>query len=124
MTLIPALTGFVLAAGLLTLTPGLDTALVLRTATVEGRRPAVLAALGIGLGCVAWGAVVALGLGALLAASEAAYRVLKWIGCGYLAWLGLQMILKPRAGFETAAAAPSNGRGLGWLGRGLLTNLL
>ena len=46
MTVIQALLAFTVAAGLLTLTPGLDTALVLRTAAVEGPRRAVLAVVG------------------------------------------------------------------------------
>src|SRR6202042_199926 len=71
-----ALIAFVAAAALLTITPGLDTAMVLRTAAVEGHRTAALAALGIVLGCLAWGAAVALGLGVLLAASNLAYTVL------------------------------------------------
>jgi len=54
MTVIQALLAFTLAAGLLTLTPGLDTALVLRTAAVEGPRRAGFAALGIVAGCLAW----------------------------------------------------------------------
>jgi len=65
-----ALIAFVAAATLLTITPGLDTAMVLRTAAVEGPRTAVLAGFGIICGCLAWGAAVALGLGVLLAASS------------------------------------------------------
>ena len=42
-----ALIAFVLAAGLLTVTPGIDTALVLRTAGVEGARKAALAGRGL-----------------------------------------------------------------------------
>ena len=57
------LIAFTLAATLLTLTPGIDTALVLRTAAVEGRRQAFRAALGINTGCLIWGAAVAFGLG-------------------------------------------------------------
>src|SRR5580692_11075314 len=96
MTLAPSLLAFLVAAGLLTLTPGLDTAMVLRAATVEGRRPAAMAAAGIGLGCLVWGASVALGLGALLTASTLAFTVLKWAGAGYLLYLGARLILKPR----------------------------
>jgi hypothetical protein len=55
------------AATLLTITPGLDTALVLRTAAAGGARQAVFAAIGIVAGCLCWSIVVALGLGALLA---------------------------------------------------------
>jgi threonine/homoserine/homoserine lactone efflux protein len=55
------LIAFTFAATLLTLTPGLDTALVLRTATVEGKRQALQATLGINAGCLIWGAAVATG---------------------------------------------------------------
>lgn len=125
MTVAQALVAFCIAAGLLTMVPGLDTALVLRTAAAEGPRSAALAALGIVLGCVSWGAAVALGLGALLTASELAFTILKWAGALYLVWLGFNLLLKPRARFDVeladATAAP---RGRSWLGRGYLTNLL
>ena len=48
------LIAFTVAATLLTLTPGLDTALILRTATVEGRNQGMRAALGINAGCLLW----------------------------------------------------------------------
>lgn len=117
-----SLLAFTLAAGLLTVTPGLDTALVLRTAAAEGSRRALAAALGICLGCLAWGALVAIGLGVLLEASEVAYLALKWIGAAYLLYLGVRLILIPRDETESgAAAAPA---GANWFLRGLLTNLL
>jgi len=47
MTLTTALIAYVAAAALLTITPGLDTAIVLRTAAVEGPRRSALAALGV-----------------------------------------------------------------------------
>lgn len=127
MTIAQALVAFCIAAGLLTIAPGLDTALVLRTAAAEGPRDATLAALGIVLGCLTWGAAVAFGLGALLAASELAFTVLKWAGALYLVWLGLNLLLKPRSRFDLdladrAGAPPPRRRG--WLGRGYLTNLL
>ena len=82
--MIATLLTFSLAAMLLTLTPGLDTALILRTSIAEGRKNGFKAALGINAGCFIWGAIVALGLGALLAASQVAYDCLKWIGAPYL----------------------------------------
>jgi threonine/homoserine/homoserine lactone efflux protein len=124
MTPVEALATFSVAAGLLTITPGLDTALVLRTAAVEGPKRAWLAAIGVCLGTLGWGAVVALGLGALLAASDLAFQVLKWAGAGYLVWLGLQLILKPRTRFEVGAARASGQGDLMWLRRGVLNNLL
>jgi threonine/homoserine/homoserine lactone efflux protein len=119
-----ALIAFSIAAGLLTLTPGLDTALVLRTAAVEGARRAALAGVGIVLGCLAWGGAVALGLGALLQASQLAFEALKWAGAAYLVWLGVNLILKPRDRFELGAPGTHSGGGLAWMRRGLLTNLL
>lgn len=123
-----SLIAFTAAAALMTVTPGLDTALVLRTATVEGTRRAWSAGLGICLGCLAWGAVVAAGLGVLLAASEIAYTALKWAGAAYLAWLGLTLIFSGRTGCaEAPAPAPAGPRDAGawlWFRRGLLTNLL
>ena len=124
MTIFQALAAYVVAAGLLTLTPGLDTALILRTAAVEGPRRAGLAAVGIVTGCLVWGAAVALGLGALLAASSLAFTVLKWAGAAYLVWLGLNLILRPRDRFELAGGAPAAGGDLAWMRRGFLTNLL
>lgn len=124
MTVTAALIAFTIAAGLLTLTPGLDTALVLRTAAVEGAKTAWLAALGVCLGTLGWGAIAAVGLGALLAASEVAFDVLKWAGAAYLVWLGLNLILKPRSEFHVAAGAPAPRSDLGWLWKGALNNLL
>lgn len=124
MTVVQALSAYVVAAGLLTLTPGLDTALILRTAAVEGPKRAAFAALGINIGCLIWGAAVALGLGALLAASTLAFNVLKWAGAAYLVWLGLNLLLKPRDRFEVSDGAKVGGGDLAWMRRGFLTNLL
>lgn len=124
MTVVQALSAYVVAAGLLTLTPGLDTALILRTAAVEGPKRAAFAAMGINMGCLLWGAAVALGLGALLAASTLGFTVLKWIGAAYLVWLGLNLILKPRNRFDMTADVTRGGGDLVWMRRGFLTNLL
>ena len=123
MSVVQALAAFVVAAGLLTITPGLDTAMVLRTAAVEGRRRAALAALGVGLGCLVWGVAVALGLGVLLTASKSAYTVIKWAGAAYLVWMGLGLIVKPRRRFDLETPHSAAG-GRNWFVRGLITNVL
>lgn len=126
MTLIDSLMSFTFAITLLTLTPGLDTALVLRTATSEGSKKAFQAAMGVNAGCMVWGAVVALGLGALLTASELAFDVLKWVGAVYLCWLGLQMLIKPRSQMaaEKTVAESSHRKGSNWFIKGMLGNIL
>ncbi|SPX55660.1 translocator protein, LysE family [Klebsiella pneumoniae] len=122
MLVTDSLLAYTLAATLLTLTPGLDTALILRTATAEGGRKALHAALGIDLGCFIWGALVAFGLGALLAVSELAYTLLKWCGAGYLCWLGIQLLLRPRQQFNTHPAESDSTSN--WFLRGMLGNVL
>jgi threonine/homoserine/homoserine lactone efflux protein len=124
MSVVQALVAFSVAAGLLTLTPGLDVALVLRTAAAEGPRKAWLAGLGVCIGTLCWGAIAALGLGALLSASRFAFTALKWAGAGYLVWLGLHLVLKPRARFEIADGGPAPRSDGGWLWKGALNNLL
>lgn len=125
MTVVQALLAFSVAAALLTITPGLDTALVLRTAAVEGAKRAALAGAGICAGCFVWGAAVAMGLGVLLDASALAFNILKWAGAAYLVWLGIGMILKPRERFEVDGPVGStNGDDFAWMRRGFLTNLL
>lgn len=117
-----SLTAFTGAAALLTITPGLDTALVLRTVAAGAARPALLAGLGIATGCFVWAVIVALGLGALLDASVLAYNILRWLGAAYLVWTGYKMLRNPRRAF-VANVPEAQGRHQAFT-TGALTNLL
>jgi len=119
-----AIAGFTAAAALLVITPGLDTALVLRTAAVEGPRQAMQAGLGTVLGCLTWALIVSLGLGALLAASQIAYDALRVAGALYMCWLGLRMIVAAIRGNHAAPAFAATGGPRSWVWRGFLTNIL
>ena len=125
MTLGTAVLTFALVALALTLTPGLDTALVLRAALTRSRRDAAATAAGIVGGLFVWGAAAAVGISALLTASQVAYDVLRWAGAAYLAWFGLRLLIRAvrgAAGQEAAGAAD----GSAWRAarQGLATNLL
>lgn len=123
MTLTQSILAFLAAASILTITPGLDTAMVLRTAATSGARPAWFAAIGIGLGCLAWGFIVAIGLGALLEASPLAFSLVQWAGAAYLIWMGLKLLFAPRSAFaESTGQQNSDTRNA--LRTGFLTNLL
>jgi threonine/homoserine/homoserine lactone efflux protein len=130
MTVEQALLSFTLAAGLMTITPGLDTALVLRTAALEGGKRAMLAGIGICSGCLLWGVAATFGLSALLAVSRFAYDVLRIVGAIYLGYLGIQLFIRAYASTssnraaEPVLAANNGGDNSLWLKRGLLTNLL
>jgi threonine/homoserine/homoserine lactone efflux protein len=93
---------FALVAGLVTIIPGLDTALVVRTTVTQGRRRGFAAAFGINTGVLIWGAAAAVGVSALLAASQLAYDVIRAAGAAYLVWLGTAMLLRTWRHRDTA----------------------
>src|SRR5262245_3245275 len=103
MTFGQAVLAFAAFAAVLTITPGLDTLLVLRTAAVGGRRAAFGAGFGIGLGCLCWAVAGALGITAVLNASRVAYEALRWAGAAYLCWLGIRLLWQHR---RSLAAEP------------------
>ena len=74
-------------------TPGPDTALTVRNSVVGGRRGGVLTAAGIAAGQLVWTLAASVGIAGLLQASQPAFVVLKIVGAGYLAFLGVQSIL-------------------------------
>ena len=110
---------FVVAGLLLNLTPGADLLYVAGNTATGGRRAGMLAALGIGAGCLVHVTLAALGLSALLAASDLAFTLVKWVGAAYLVWMGVGM-LRSRGG--TTEAAVVDPRRVFW--RGMLTNAL
>ncbi|WP_411124506.1 LysE family translocator [Streptomyces sp. x-19] len=105
--MLTSLIGFTVVAALLTVSPGPDFAVVLRTALGSGRRAALCAALGVAAGCFVWGLAGAVGLTAMLAASKAAYDALRIAGALYLVWLGVQALRSARARRRTDGAAPA-----------------
>lgn len=114
---------FAAVAALITITPGLDTMLVLRTTVAGGRRSGLLAAAGVASGCLAWAVASAAGLTALLAASRLAFDVLRVAGACYLLWLGCRALWTARRGAapeQEVAAVP----GLAAFRTGFTTNLL
>ena len=111
---------------LLTVTPGVDTALVLRSAAVAGRTRAWGAIIGIGCGTLTWGALTAVGVSALLAASQVAYTIVRLVGAAYLVYLGLRLLwsaVRGQVGPAAVATGVSDTVGAGWR-QGLFTNLL
>lgn len=93
----------------LSLTPGPNGLLALTSGARFGLRPAVWTVLGGALGFLLVIAASLAGLGALLAASEAAFTVAKWIGGAYLVYLGVRLWRAPapvvEAGRAEAASA-------------------
>jgi threonine/homoserine/homoserine lactone efflux protein len=90
MLTLPQMLSFLLAAVVLTATPGPDNLMVLSVGMSKGRRRGMAFGLGCAAGCISHTVLAVLGISALLAASELAFTALKWIGGGYLVWLGVQ----------------------------------
>jgi threonine/homoserine/homoserine lactone efflux protein len=127
MSLLTAVLSFAVVAGLVTIIPGLDTAMVLRSAITHGPKQGFATALGVNTGALIWGAGAAVGVSALLTASTVAYTVLRIAGALYMVWFGLRLLRQafldrgPESRPPPAPIAASTFRS--WL-RGLMTNLL
>ncbi|RQR47301.1 LysE family translocator [Burkholderia sp. Bp9140] len=96
---------FVLAVFLLNVTPGPDTAYIVGRSVAQGRGAGLMSALGISAGCCVHALACAFGLTALLAASAAAFTVIKLAGAAYLIYLGVRMLLTKQAAAAGAQAA-------------------
>lgn len=96
---------FIAASLVVIVAPGQDMILVMSRGLGQGARAGVVTAAGVCAGLLGHSAVAALGLGALLAASELAYGLLKYAGAAYLAYLGIRLLLAGGDGLDARAAA-------------------
>jgi threonine/homoserine/homoserine lactone efflux protein len=83
---------FVVASALFIQVPGPSLLFTIGRALTVGRRDALLSVLGNALGITTQVLAIAVGLGAVVAASAEAYLVLKAVGAAYVVWLGIQAI--------------------------------
>lgn len=118
---------FIAAGWLLNLTPGPDVLYIVSSALKGGVRAGIVAALGIVSGCFVHVFAAALGVGALLATSAAAFTVLKWVGAAYLMWMGVKLLLAKGGSSMVPTESPVAPEAVD-LGRvyrqGFLTNVL
>lgn len=95
---------FVAASTALVLIPGPTVLLVVSYALGQGWRAALPMAVGVALGDFTAMSLSVLGIGTLLMASATLFTVVKWVGAGYLVYLGIRLF---RAG-GTLSAEPRN----------------
>ncbi|HUG23752.1 LysE family translocator [Piscinibacter sp.] len=88
-------------------TPGPTVLLALANGSRFGTRRSVPGMLGAVASDFVLVGAVALGLGALLAASEFWFTVVKWVGAAYLAWLGVRL-LRSKGGLDVSASTPAD----------------
>lgn len=85
--------GFILAAISLNLTPGTDSMYIITRSVSQGQSAGIYSVLGVTTGSLIHTLLAALGLSVLLANSPTAFMIVKYIGAGYLCYLGLKMLL-------------------------------
>ncbi|MEO9803957.1 MAG: LysE family translocator [Reichenbachiella sp.] len=92
---------FLVAGVLLILTPGTDTMYILGRSISQGKRAGLMSALGISTGVLMHCIFAVLGLSILLAKSALAFEVVKYLGAGYLIFLGLKsLVTKTKTSYE------------------------
>ncbi|NNN98059.1 LysE family translocator [Vibrio sp. B1-2] len=118
---------FLIAITILTLTPGLDTALVIRNTSRAGFTDGSITSLGICMGLFVHATFSAVGISAILAQSAELFHVVKMIGAAYLIWLGLsslKALLKSSQGMQVTAISHSEFTLKRSLREGFLSNVL
>ena len=108
MPSVELLWAYLLASSLLTVTPGVDTLLVMRNTARGGLRDGVVSSLGICSGLFVHATLSAAGISLILLQTAWAFTLLKWLGAAYLVWLGLasfRQAFRPANGREVAERA-------------------
>jgi threonine/homoserine/homoserine lactone efflux protein len=120
---------WITVAVILIITPGPDTALIIRQALRGGTQAASRSALGIGAGSSVWALASVLGVAVLLESSAAAFTVLKFAGAAYLIYLGARSLIGSFGTVTDAVPDHSSHRGAplstsSAFAQGLFNNLL
>jgi RhtB (resistance to homoserine/threonine) family protein len=128
VTLDSQVVAFTVIAGLLTITPGADTMLVIRNVMARGRRAGFLTTIGACCGIFVHATLSALGLSLILVNSALAFEVVKMIGAAYLVWLGIQSLRqtfrRKHSADGGAEPRPRSARGYRSFIEGFLSNVL
>jgi len=119
---------YLIAITLLTITPGVDTLLVLRNTGRGGLKDGCVTSVGICSGLFIHATLSALGISILLVETAWAFNALKWLGALYLVWLGIGSLRQAfRGRVETAPVQVREARSASMavsLREGLLSNIL
>ncbi len=113
---------FAFATLMLNLTPGADMIYVATRSTTQGIKAGIVSALGIAGGCLVHTFAAVLGLSVLIAESAVAFNVVKFLGVGYLCYLGITSLLSKSQLSTQAALETTPLKKIFW--QGVYTNVL
>ncbi len=114
---------FIVASIAIILAPGPAQALVLTRSINDGQKAGIMTAIGLNIGTIFHAIVAALGLSAVLATSAIAFSVVKYIGAGYLVYLGIKAI-KDKGGAGELADEEESVSSLRALNKAIVTGIL
>lgn len=99
---------FIITSLVLIITPGQDMMLVMSRSIAQGWKAGVVTAAGVSTGLLGHSLLAALGLGAVLLASEMVFVTIKYVGAAYLVYLGIKLLVQRHSRIEVhgMAAAP------------------
>ncbi len=116
--------GFIIVGILLNLTPGSDTIYILTRSIAQGKKAGIVSVLGIETGCLVHTVCAALGLSLILASSAKLFMLVKYIGAGYLIYIGVKMFLEQSPIFENQNVSFERSDLLKIYRQGVITNVL
>jgi threonine/homoserine/homoserine lactone efflux protein len=117
----PALALFAVAALALLVVPGPSVLYIVTRSVAQGRTAGLMSVVGVHVGSVVHVCAAALGLSALLASSATAFAIVKYLGAGYLIWLGIQKLCRPDTALRPEVEPRSRRR---LVGEGIVVNVL
>jgi threonine/homoserine/homoserine lactone efflux protein len=100
----PLFAAFLAASLLLAVTPGPGVLYIVTRSLSQGRRSGLTSVAGVAVGNLGNAIAAAVGLAALLAVSSTAFLLVKYAGAGYLVYLGIQALRRPKPGSEDGSA--------------------
>lgn len=116
-----AMITFAIASLALLLIPGPAVVYIINRSVADGREAGLAAVAGLELGNLVHVIAASAGLSAVLATSAAAFNVVKWLGAGYLVFVGVRTLLSEPPAIEEDASTVSRRRSFA---QGIVVNIL
>ncbi|MCF6248641.1 MAG: LysE family translocator [Desulfobacula sp.] len=116
--------GFILAAVILNLTPGVDTMYIMTRSISQGKEAGLASVAGIISGCLVHVLCAAFGLSLILTTSAQIFWLVKWAGALYLIYLGLKTLFEKQALFDQKTSKNESKTIFKIYKQGILTNVL
>jgi len=112
---------FAFASFVLLVIPGPAVIYILNRSVSDGREVGLAAVAGLELGNLVHALAASAGLSAVLATSAAAFDAVKWLGAGYLVFVGVRTLMRPAPTLDGDLAGVSVRRAFG---QGVVVNVL